>query len=109
MKKSEEQAIMIESLHRSVCRTYSCFEEQKSYCDKNLILLIAACDMNSMIANWHSIYVQVAMYRKLCEEQQKTRSNAESVPNNLQGLFYYAFFILICADISWMIIIFVCG
>ncbi|KAG2653926.1 nuclear-pore anchor-like isoform X2 [Panicum virgatum] len=43
MKKSEEQAIMIESLHRSV-----------------------------------------AMYRKLCEEQQKTRSNAESVPNNLQ-------------------------
>jgi len=49
------------------------------------------------------------MYRKLCEEQQKTRSNAESVPNNLQGLFYYAFFILICADISWMIIIFVCG
>jgi len=43
MKKSEEQAIMIESLHRSV-----------------------------------------AMYRKLCEEQQKTRSNVESVPNNLQ-------------------------
>ncbi|KAF8729494.1 hypothetical protein HU200_017432 [Digitaria exilis] len=39
MKKSEEQAIMIESLHRSV-----------------------------------------AMYRKLCEEQQKTRSNVESVP-----------------------------
>ena len=57
MKKSEEQAIMIESLHRSVCRTYSCFEEQKSYCDKNLILLIVACDMNSMRANWHSIYV----------------------------------------------------
>ncbi|XP_062220247.1 nuclear-pore anchor-like [Phragmites australis] len=44
MKKSEEQAIMIESLHRSV-----------------------------------------AMYRKLCEEQQKTRSNLESVPNNMQG------------------------
>ncbi|CAN6239472.1 unnamed protein product [Urochloa humidicola] len=43
MKKSEEQAIMIESLHRSV-----------------------------------------AMYRKLCEEQQKTRSNVESVPSNLQ-------------------------
>ncbi|OEL20957.1 Nuclear-pore anchor, partial [Dichanthelium oligosanthes] len=43
MKKSEEQAIMIESLHRSV-----------------------------------------AMYRKLCEEQQKARSNVESVPNNLQ-------------------------
>ncbi|KAK3159063.1 hypothetical protein QOZ80_2AG0145200 [Eleusine coracana subsp. coracana] len=41
MKKSEEQAIMIESLHRSV-----------------------------------------AMYRKLCEEQQKNRSNVESVPNN---------------------------
>lgn len=43
MKKSEEQAIMIESLHRSV-----------------------------------------AMYRKLCEEQQKARSNTESVPNNFQ-------------------------
>ncbi|CAN6246185.1 unnamed protein product [Urochloa humidicola] len=43
MKKSEEQAIMIESLHRSV-----------------------------------------AMYRKLCEEQQTTRSNVESVPSNLQ-------------------------
>ncbi|CAN6233493.1 unnamed protein product [Urochloa humidicola] len=43
MKKSEEQAIMIESLHRSV-----------------------------------------AMYRKLCEEQQKTRSNVESIPSNLQ-------------------------
>jgi hypothetical protein len=68
MKKSEEQAIMIESLHRSV-----------------------------------------AMYRKLCEEQQKTRSNVESVPNNLQGLFYYAFFNLICADIIWMAIIFVWG
>ncbi|KAJ1280991.1 hypothetical protein BS78_04G274600 [Paspalum vaginatum] len=45
MKKSEEQAIMIESLHRSV-----------------------------------------AMYRKLCEEQQKTRTNIESVTNNFQGL-----------------------
>ncbi|TVU28462.1 hypothetical protein EJB05_19979 [Eragrostis curvula] len=44
MKKSEEQAIMIESLHRSV-----------------------------------------AMYRKLCEEQQKTRSNVESVPSNFEG------------------------
>ncbi|PNT69655.1 hypothetical protein BRADI_3g59627v3 [Brachypodium distachyon] len=43
MKKSEEQAIMIESLHRSV-----------------------------------------AMYRKLCEEQQKTRSNVEHISNNLQ-------------------------
>ncbi|XP_062222059.1 nuclear-pore anchor-like isoform X3 [Phragmites australis] len=43
MKKSEEQAIMIESLHRSV-----------------------------------------AMYRKLCEEQQKTHSNVESVSKNLQ-------------------------
>ncbi|CAL5055819.1 unnamed protein product [Urochloa decumbens] len=43
MKKSEEQAIMIESLHRSV-----------------------------------------AMYRKLCEEQQKTRLNVESVPSNLR-------------------------
>nr|AWA45083.1 hypothetical protein SS34F19_000006 [Saccharum spontaneum] len=43
MKKSEEQAIMIESLHRSV-----------------------------------------AMYRKLCEEQQKARSNVESAPNALQ-------------------------
>ncbi|KAL6912153.1 hypothetical protein ACP4OV_000958 [Aristida adscensionis] len=42
MKKSEEQAIMIESLHRSV-----------------------------------------AMYRKLCEEQQKTHSNVESVSKNL--------------------------
>jgi hypothetical protein len=49
------------------------------------------------------------MYRKLCEEQQKTRSNVESVPNNLQGLFYYAFFNLICADIIWMAIIFVWG
>uniref|UniRef100_A0A0E0CRB4 Uncharacterized protein n=1 Tax=Oryza meridionalis TaxID=40149 RepID=A0A0E0CRB4_9ORYZ len=43
MKKSEEQAIMIESLHRSV-----------------------------------------AMYRKLCEEQQKSRSNVEHIPNNLE-------------------------
>lgn len=43
MKKSEEQAIMIESLHRSV-----------------------------------------AMYRKLCEEQQKARSNVESAPTTLQ-------------------------
>ncbi|XP_051192619.1 nuclear-pore anchor isoform X1 [Lolium perenne] len=43
MKKSEEQAIMIESLHRSV-----------------------------------------AMYRKLCEEQQKTRSTVEHISNNLQ-------------------------
>ncbi|XP_066322569.1 nuclear-pore anchor-like isoform X1 [Miscanthus floridulus] len=43
MKKSEEQAIMIESLHRSV-----------------------------------------AMYRKLCEEQQKARSNVDSAPNPLQ-------------------------
>ncbi|KAG8072348.1 hypothetical protein GUJ93_ZPchr0006g42371 [Zizania palustris] len=43
MKKSEEQAIMIESLHRSV-----------------------------------------AMYRKLCEEQQKTHSNVEQISNNLQ-------------------------
>ncbi|CAD6249540.1 unnamed protein product [Miscanthus lutarioriparius] len=43
MKKSEEQAIMIESLHRSV-----------------------------------------AMYRKLCEEQQKARSNVDSAPNTLQ-------------------------
>uniref|UniRef100_A0ACD5YQH7 Uncharacterized protein n=1 Tax=Avena sativa TaxID=4498 RepID=A0ACD5YQH7_AVESA len=43
MKKSEEQAIMIESLHRSV-----------------------------------------AMYRKLCEEQQKTRSNIENISDNLQ-------------------------
>ncbi|EMS63301.1 Nuclear-pore anchor [Triticum urartu] len=43
MKKSEEQAIMIESLHRSV-----------------------------------------AMYRKLCEEQQKTRSSIENISSNLQ-------------------------
>uniref|UniRef100_A0A0D3FAB9 Uncharacterized protein n=1 Tax=Oryza barthii TaxID=65489 RepID=A0A0D3FAB9_9ORYZ len=43
MKKSEEQAIMIESLHRSV-----------------------------------------AMYRKLCEEQQKSRSNVEHIPKNLE-------------------------
>ncbi|XP_066332482.1 nuclear-pore anchor-like isoform X2 [Miscanthus floridulus] len=43
MKKSEEQAIMIESLHRSV-----------------------------------------AMYRKLCEEQQKARSSVESAPSALQ-------------------------
>jgi len=43
IKKSEEQAIMIESLPRSV-----------------------------------------AMYRKLCEEQQKARSNVESAPNALQ-------------------------
>ncbi|KAI4982010.1 hypothetical protein ZWY2020_022502 [Hordeum vulgare] len=43
MKKSEEQAIMIESLHRSV-----------------------------------------AMYRKLCEEQQKTRSSIENISTNLQ-------------------------
>ncbi|KAF0932600.1 hypothetical protein E2562_010474 [Oryza meyeriana var. granulata] len=43
MKKSEEQAIMIESLHRSV-----------------------------------------AMYRKLCEEQQKSRYNVEHISNNLQ-------------------------
>uniref|UniRef100_A0ACD5Z3M5 Uncharacterized protein n=1 Tax=Avena sativa TaxID=4498 RepID=A0ACD5Z3M5_AVESA len=43
MKKSEEQAIMIESLHRSV-----------------------------------------AMYRKLCEEQQKTRSNIENISDNPQ-------------------------
>lgn len=43
MKKSEEQAIVIESLHRSV-----------------------------------------VMYRKLCEGQQKTRSNVEHISNNLQ-------------------------
>jgi hypothetical protein len=30
MKKSEEQAIMIESLHRSVCRTYSSFEDTEN-------------------------------------------------------------------------------
>jgi nucleoprotein TPR len=34
-----------------------------------------------------SLSLKVAMYRKLCEEQQKTRSNMESVPNNSQGLY----------------------
>lgn len=43
------------------------------------------------------------MYRKLCEEQQKTRSNVESVPNNLQGLFYYVFLSFdFFTAISWM-------
>jgi hypothetical protein len=47
------------------------------------------------IAVCYSVCVQVAMYRKLCEEQQKTRSNVESVPSNLQG-FFYDFSILNC-------------
>jgi len=47
--------------------------------------------MNHKIAYGYSLLLQVAMYRKLCEEQQKARSNVDSAPNTLQGLFYYAF------------------
>lgn len=90
MKKSEEQAIMIESLHRSVCLTYSSFKDRKSFCVEN-ITLFAACTMNHKVAYCYSLLLQVAMYRKLCEEQQKARSNVESAPNALQGLFYFAF------------------
>lgn len=31
------------------------------------------------------------MYRKLCEEQQKTRSSIENISSNLQGSICYSY------------------
>lgn len=46
---------MIESLHRSVCLTYSSFEDRKSFCVENIIILIAACTMNHKVAYCYSL------------------------------------------------------